>query len=175
MKDAVGAVGGVFVDLSKNDKSVTFTGGQGSDAYIASAKGDIIAGGLGSDVIALGAGADKIIYTAAAESDGAPAGSLDIIGNSTPTGNFDVAADFILFAASLQTGTASFIGNAAFTNTGATQVSFTNVADANPIAAGAQAGGAVKVDLNGDGTADMTINLVGITEGQFGASNLVFA
>ncbi|SFL84579.1 beta strand repeat-containing protein [Nitrosomonas communis] len=171
VKDSVGAVGGVFVDLKNNDKSVTFTGGQGGDAYIASNKGDIITGGLGGDVIALGTGADKLIYNAAAESDGQPApnGSLDVINN------FDVAADSIQFAAALQTGTASFIGNAAFTSTGATQVSFTNVADANPIAAGAQPGGAVKVDLNGDGTSDMTINLVGVTDGQFGASNFSFA
>jgi hypothetical protein len=118
-----------------------------------------------------------LVYNAAAESDGQPApnGSVDVIGNNTPAGNFDVAADSIQFAAALQTGTASFIGNAAFTNTGATQVSFTNVADANPFAAGNQGGGAVKVDLNGDGTSDMTINLVGVTEGQFGASNFSFA
>ncbi|AKH37856.1 MULTISPECIES: beta strand repeat-containing protein [Nitrosomonas] len=177
VKDAVGAVGGVFVSVAQNDKSVTFTGGEGGDAYIASAKGDIVTGGLGSDVITLGAGADKLIYNAAAESDGQPApnGSVDVIGNNTATGDFDVAADSIQFAAALQTGTASFIGNAAFTNTGATQVSFTNVADANPFAVGNQAGGAVKVDLNGDGTSDMTINLVGVTEGEFGASNFSFA
>ncbi|SDW17326.1 beta strand repeat-containing protein [Nitrosomonas communis] len=177
VKDAGGAVGGVFVSVAQNDKSVTFTGGEGGDAYIASAKGDIVAGGLGSDVITLGAGADKLVYNAAAESDGQPApnGSVDVIGNNTPTGDFDVAADSIQFAAALQTGTASFIGNTAFTNTGATQVSFTNVADANPFAVGNQAGGAVKVDLNGDSTADMTINLVGVTEGEFGASNFSFA
>ncbi|SFI42914.1 hypothetical protein [Nitrosomonas sp. Nm34] len=177
VKDAVGAVGGVFVSVAQNDKSVTFTGGQGGDAYIASAKGDVVTGGLGSDVITLGAGADKLIYNAAAESDGqsGPNGSVDVIGNNTPAGNFDVAADSIQFAAALQTGTASFIGNAAFTNTGATQVSFTNVADANPFAGGNQAGGAVKVDLDGNGTADMTINLVGVTEGEFGASNFSFA
>jgi len=153
VKDAAGAVGGVVVSLANSTTAVTFTGGQGADNYTASAKGDTITGGLGTDTVTLGAGADKLVYTAAAESDGTIA--KDVIGSFTTT------ADSIQFAASLQQGTAAYIGAAAFTNTGSTQLRM-NGAD-------------LEVDLNGDGTLDMAITLTGVSAASFGAANFSFA
>jgi hypothetical protein len=153
VKDTAGNVGGVSVDLSNSTTAVTFTGGQGADIYTASAKGDTITGGLGTDTITLGAGADKLIYTAAADSDGTIA--MDVINGFNTTG------DSIQFAASLQQGTAAYIGAAAFTNTGSTQLRMD--------------GSNLQVDLNGDATADMAITLTGVTAADFGAANFSFA
>jgi len=153
VKDTAGAVGGVSVSLANSTTAVTFTGGQGADTYTASAKGDTITGGLGTDTITLGAGADKLVYTAAAESDGTIA--KDVIGSFATTG------DSIQFAAALQKGTAAYIGAAAFTNTGSTQLRMNN-AD-------------LEVDLNGDGTLDMAITLTGVSAASFGAANFSFA
>lgn len=152
VKDAAGAVGGVSISLASSTKAVTFTGGQGADTYTASGKGDTINGSLGIDTVNLGAGADKLVYTAANQSNAA---GTDVINN------FVVTADSIQFAASLQQGTASYIGAAAFTNTGATQLRMN--------------GANLEVDLNGDTTADMVITLTGLTAADFGAANFSFA
>ncbi|SFM42903.1 beta strand repeat-containing protein [Nitrosomonas communis] len=155
VKDAFGAVGGLFMDLSKNDKSVTFTGGQGDDAYIASSNGDIITGGLGGDLVFLGTAADKLLYNAQAESNG--------ITTKDSVSNFDVTADSIQFAANMQKGSAAYIGGNSFTNTDSTQVRFDDAAQT------------LQVDLNGDGAADMGITLVGINAASFGTTNFSFA
>lgn len=152
VKDVLGNVGGVTVSLANSTKSVTFTGGQGVDTYTASGKGDVINGSLGADVVTLGAGADKLVYAAANQSNAA---ATDVIGG------FNVTADSIQFAASLQSGTAAYIGAAAFTNSGATQLRMN--------------GANLEVDLNGDATADMVITLTGLTAADFGAANFVFA
>lgn len=152
VKDAAGNVGGVTVSLANSTTAVTFTGGQGADTYTASAKGDTINGSLGIDTVTLGGGADKLVYTAANQSNAA---GTDVING------FTVTADSIQFAASLQSGTASYIGAAAFTNTGATQLRMN--------------GANLEVDLNGDTTADMVITLTGISAADFGAANFSFA
>ncbi len=152
VKDSNGNVGGVTVDLVNNSTGVIFTGGEGADTYTASTKGDTITGGLGADIITLGAGADKLIYNVA---DDSKAGAKDVVGG------FDTTADVVQFASALQVGAASYIGAAAFTNTGATQLRM-NGAD-------------LEIDLNGDTTVDMTIELTGVNAGQFGAANFVFA
>ncbi|SFP42285.1 hypothetical protein SAMN05216419_1002122 [Nitrosomonas cryotolerans] len=152
VKDSNGNVGGVTVDLVNNSTGVIFTGGEGADTYTASTKGDAITGGLGGDIVTLGTGADKLVYNVA---DDSKAGTQDVVGG------FDTTADVVQFAAALQVGTAAYIGAAAFTNTGATQLRM-NGAD-------------LEVDLNGDTTADMTITLTGVGAGDFGAANFVFA
>lgn len=152
VKDSTGTVGTVSLSAANGTKSVTYLGGQGIDNYTASAKGDIITGGLGADTITLGAGADKLIYTAATDSTAA---AKDVI-----TG-FSTTADVIQFATALKVGTASYIGAAAFTASGNTQLRV-NGAD-------------LEIDWNGDTTADSVITLTGVTAATFGAANFTFA
>jgi len=153
--DASAATGATTTTGAAASAAVTFKGGSKVDTYTASTKGDSITGGAGADVINLDAAAatDKLFYTAASEST---ATAKDVVAN------FQQANDLISFAASLQVGTAVYLGNAAFSATAAKTQLRMNGAD-------------LEVDFNGDGTADSVITLTGQTFATFGAANFTFA
>lgn len=151
--DASTAGGAVTINLSNSTAAVTFKGGAKVDTYTASAKGDSIYGSAGADVVTLGNGADKLFYTAATQSTAA---AKDVVGG------FNAAADLVSFAASLQVGTAVYLGAGAFSTSAAKTQLRMNGAD-------------LEVDFNGDGTLDFVVTLTGQTSATFGAANFTFA
>jgi hypothetical protein len=155
--DASAAKGAVSISAASSTAAVTFKGGEGVDDYTASNKGDTIFGSKGADVITLGTGADKLVYASADQSN---ATAKDTVAS------FNVNADLIHFAASLQTGTAVYTGTTAFSATaGKTQIGFTDANNLNDL----------QVDFDGNGTVDFVVTLTGVTAADFGAANFVFA
>jgi hypothetical protein len=153
--DASAAEGTVTISGAGSTSAVTFKGGAGVDTYVASAKGDTIYGSKGADIVTLGAGADILVYTAANQSSAA---AKDVIGA------FATTADLIQFDASLETGTATYIGAAAFTSGCNTELRF-DAGTPNDLL----------VDFDGNGTVDFVVTLTGVTAATFGAANFDFA
>lgn len=155
--DASAAKGAVSISAANSTAAVTFKGGEAVDTYAASNKGDTIFGSKGADQITLGTGADKLVFTVAEQSNAAAKDSV---------GGFNVNADLVQFAASLQTGSAVFTGTTAFSATaGKTQIGFTDAVNTNDL----------QVDFDGNGTVDFVVTLTGVTAADFGAANFVFA
>ncbi len=153
--DASAATGAVTISGAGSTTAVTFKGGEGIDTYTASAKGDTIYGSKGADIVTLNASVAKdiLVYTAANQSNAA---AQDIING------FATNDDLIKFDASLETGSATYLGAAAFTAGGNTELRFDNLT------------AALQVDFDGDGTADFVVTLAGVTAADFGAANFVF-
>jgi Ca2+-binding RTX toxin-like protein len=129
-----------------------FFGGSGNDTFTGGTKNDIFFGSKGADTITTGAGNDIIVYTATSQSNAVD--GIDIIQD------FSVAADLIQFKGLSTVGTPTYIGAAAFTSGGGTQLRMN--------------GNNLEVDLNGDTVVDMTIILTNVTSTMFGATNFQF-
>ena len=119
----------------------TLSGGAGNDTLSGGAGNDSLTGGLGRDSLTGGAGNDVFVYTDVAE--------------TPPGSNRDVITDFAsgdkISLAAIDANT-SLAGDQAFTYSGLT--AFTGVAGQL-----IYAGGILSGDTNGDGTADMQIQL----------------
>jgi len=138
-------------ELTGNRGSNILTGLEGDDILVGNAGKDMLIGGLGIDELSGGAGADKFIFE-----------SLDDSG--VDAGNRDIIVDFIarqkdkidLFAIDAKAGTTandafSWIADAEFSNVEGQLRYFTE--DGNAIVEG---------DVNGDGSADFQIELLGV-------------
>ena len=121
----------------------TIDGGSGNDTIDGGAGNDTITGGAGADTITGGAGADVFAYTAQTDS-GTGADEFDIITD------FDVANDRFDLTALLESDTFDFLATEddAFTGNG-------------PEVRWNKDGGKtlIEIDVDGDGTADMKIEL----------------
>lgn len=121
--------------------AASVSGGAGNDAIAGGAGNDTLAGGLGVDQLTGGAGSDRFVFSAVADS---PLATPDVITD------FSVAADKLAFTGLLQ-GSFAWRGTGGFTATGNSEARYT---------AGSQV---VQVDVNGDGVADIGIQLNGVT------------
>ena len=120
----------------------TLIGGAGNDRLDGGAGDDRINGGAGADILTGGAGADDFIYT-----DKADSGLATLADTIT---DFDVTKDIIDLASLLEADQFEFLGKEAFSGKGA-EVRFTASTTST----------LVEIDIDGDGTADMAINLTG--------------
>ena len=152
------SVGGIAEDTLRNIENIT--GGSGNDivtgdtlANVLSGGGgiDSFTGGGGADTFTGGAGVDRFFFT--------PASLGPAAAHSTTITDFDRAAGEQLNLTAIDANTVlagtnpfAFIGAAAFSNT-AGQLRFTSQPGQTLI----------QGDVNGDGTADLTILLAGIT------------
>ena len=141
--DGSGETGGHF-RLFAGSSADSLTGGGGND---------LLYGGLGADSLTGGGGADTYQYRATAESTSAA--TDEITGFTSGTDKLDL---YLIDANSLAAGNQAFtwIGSNAFTGSGA--------ASAGQLRA-YQSGGSwfVEGDTNGDGAADLVIELAGAT------------
>ena len=117
-------------------------GGVGSDVLAGGGGDDLLVGGAGNDVITGGDGADRFVFPSTS-------GGIDVINDFN---QLDGGADDldVLYFAGIEVGTFDYIGSAAFT--GGLDNSEARVL-----------GNQVLVDANGDGRADITITLTGLT------------
>lgn len=141
------AIGSELADLIGGTNGDNILGGLGGNDSLHGFDGDdIIEGGLGVDFMSGGAGADHFVYRTTSDT---------LAGNFTPF-TTEVIADFngaegdrIDF--SLMQGSDSFVfnGTAAFTARGNGEIRFAN--------------GFVQVDADGDGRAEIVIEMEGVT------------
>lgn len=113
----------------------------GNDTLIGGAGNDRLDGSFGADRLTGGTGADRFIFSSLGESTVAAADTIT---------DFNGAEDIIQLTA-LSFSFPAFIGAAAFSATGAAQIRVTT-------SLGVQF---VEVDADGNGTADMAINVIG--------------
>jgi Ca2+-binding RTX toxin-like protein len=136
--------GGTGDDLLRGaGQNDLFFGGKGSDRLHGDAGDDTLIGGQGRDSLFGGAGADEFKYIARGESDAA-SGRDTIMDFNRADGdriNFDQLV-----------GTGSFIGHAAFSGE-VGEVRFISTTS----------GSRVFFDVDGDGTADFSVNVAGVT------------
>ncbi|WP_342241092.1 calcium-binding protein [Inquilinus sp. OTU3971] len=124
-------------------------GGAGDDILIGNNGDDILIGGIGTDTLIGGAGQDRFIISA-------------IIDGPDLVTDFSSAQGDKLAFQGLLHGTFSYLGAAAFSATGNSEARF--------------AGGVLVVDTNGNGTADITLSLTGITSAsQLHATDFIFS
>lgn len=150
----IGAYRSVY-GLEGNDEIVggafenVLVGGDGDDILRGEGDDDVLRGDKGKDTIEGGVGGDEFIYY------GVDSG-IDTIVDFSPSED-----DELVFWGLLH-GTFSYLGTASFTGSGNSEARF---ADEQ-----------VRVDADGNGTADITINLTGITAAsQLHASDFVFS
>ena len=117
-------------------------GGTGNDRIVGGMGNDIIIGGAGRDTLWGCAGADVFVYQAVSESSVA---ARDIIKDYDFHDTIDLSA--------LGPFSGGFIGAANFSGGGQGQVRFVQVGLSN---------GRVEADVNGDGAADLAIDIVGV-------------
>lgn len=131
------------------------SGGVGNDTISADSGNDRVMGGGGADRLNGGAGVDRFIYLAVSDSVATVQGRDTIAGFYHGSDRIDLSAiDANPFVSGNQAF--EFIGTDSFGTSGATaaaQLQWQNAGAAGVI---------VAADLNGDGTADMQILLVGI-------------
>lgn len=130
------------VDASFATSSVVLTGSSGTNLLSGGAAGDRLTGGLGADLLIGNGGADQFIFRTLAESQGALA---DEIGDFTHGVDKINVSAIDAIAGTSTNNTFVFIGGAAFSRAG--QLRY----DA--------ATGAVEADVNGDGIADLSIDI----------------
>lgn len=132
-------------DIDGGADSDVITGGAGNDVLKGDAGDDTITGGAGADTITGGDGSDVYVYTDIADS-GVVADTFDLITD------FDVANDKFDLTALLASDEFDFIA----ANGGA----FTGGSD-NPEVRWTKSGGStiIEIDIDGNGVADMQINL----------------
>ncbi len=142
--------GGAGNDIIQTDweQSAVFGGG-GNDSLTGSAGRDTLAGNAGDDTLRGGAGEDRFVFSTAQE-------GRDTIADFTSS-----EGDHLVFQGLLH-GAFAYLGAAAFTAGGHTEARF--------------AGGQLFVDIDGNGTSDITVNLTGITAAsQLHASDFTFS
>jgi Ca2+-binding RTX toxin-like protein len=127
----------------------TLIGGAGQDSLAGGDGNDIIIGGADGDSLHGGIGKDRFVFTSTLDGG-------DFI-NDFSSGQ----GDLLVFQGLLH-GTFSYLGAAAFTASSNSEARF--------------ASGQLLVDTNGNGTADITINVTGFTSAtQLHASDFVFS
>jgi len=131
-------------------------GSSGADTLsITGSVGANVWAGGGSDAITLGGGADKVLFKSAAESGLGVSGDT-ITGFNAGSGTSSVDQLYLL---GLVQGTMSFVGHNAFSATlGQTEVRAIDGATYGGLAA---TDTVVQIDLDGNGTTDMEIKLLG--------------
>ncbi len=138
-------------------------GGKGNDVLNGNAGDDKLRGGLNSDTLRGGDGDDILIGGAGRDklfgNDGSDVFRFNKAVHSTNDSNADQIKDFVrgedvIDLQALVPGTLTFIGTSAFSGPGA-------AAEVRATAAGSNV--LVRVDVDGDGTADMRITVNGLT------------
>lgn len=141
----------------------TLTGDQGNDVLRAAAGNDLIVGGDGNDTLVGGDGADTLVGGQGVDimygGDGAEHFVFSNKNKSTP-GTPDRIADFQrgidkIDLSSLSAEEVIWRGKAAFSGTGKAEAQFTAPNGETPML--------LRVDTNGDGVADMSIILTGVS------------
>ncbi|MCP5074367.1 MAG: calcium-binding protein, partial [Rhodobacteraceae bacterium] len=120
----------------------SISGGQGDDNLLGGDDNDILKGGMGKDKLYGGDDADVFLYTKAAHSKNDS--TADTIKD------FELGLDTIDLVG-VAAGTLTFIGSGAFSGTQG-EVQVTGATNST-----------VLVDVDGDGTADMKISVIGVT------------
>ncbi|PCH72121.1 MAG: hypothetical protein COC12_06730 [Rhodobacteraceae bacterium] len=121
----------------------TLRGGVGNDDLAGGAGDDILIGGAGKDKLNGGTGSDMFVFNRAPHSPNSSA--RDVIQD------FELGIDRIDLS-DLVAGTLSFVGTSGFSGTGA---------EVNAVITGGNT--TVRIDVDGDGAADMKIILAGVT------------
>ena len=119
----------------------TIRGGDGDDRIVGGTGDDILIGGAGRDQLWGCQGADTFVYQAVSES---PFAARDIIKDWDYYDKIDLSA--------LGPFAGGFIGSANFSGGGQGQVRYV----------GAITSGRLEADVNGDGVADLAIDIVGV-------------
>lgn len=141
-------LGGVGLDtISGDDGNDWLEGGDNNDVMSGGAGNDTIVGGLGADRLSGNAGADVFVFTAI--SDSAVTARDQISGFTTGVDRIDLSA--------IDANVASLANNA-FVRVGA----FTGVAG-QMIVRVAGGNGFIEGDVDGNGTADFSIQVIGVT------------
>ncbi|MFN0194508.1 MAG: calcium-binding protein [Aestuariivirga sp.] len=128
--------------LLGGDGNDSILGANGSDVISGDAGNDRLTGSLGADLMRGGSGADRFIFNTLADSS---TGAADFITD------FNGAEDLIVLQPLQFSQNVAFIGSAAFSASGVSEVQVLT-------RFGVQT---VNVDANGDGAADMSIRVVG--------------
>lgn len=126
-------------------------GGRGNDKLVGGDGNDVLVGGVGRDVLTGGADSDTFRFIKAADSQNS--NQRDKITDFTQ-------GEDVIDLARVTPGTLSFIGTGAFTATGQGEVRYNDVSG----------DGVVRVDVDGDGSADMKIlvsNFASFVESDF--------
>jgi Ca2+-binding RTX toxin-like protein len=149
----------ISVNASALEQAVTLVGNAGANRLTGSGFGDTLEGGAGNDTLAGGAGDDALVGGAGNDVLTGGAGADEFVFRSRTSG-VDTITDFnldggedegdLLVFEGLGVGTFAYLGAGAFT--GGSDNSEARVL-----------GSQVLVDTNGDGTADITITLAGLT------------
>ncbi len=133
--------GGADNDILKgNTGDDTLYGGIGNDKLIGGAGDDILVGGAGRDILKGGAGADTFVFNAISDS---------VSGANDRIKDFEIGIDQIDLSA-LIPGSFTFIGDSGFSGTTAEIMAVQK--NGNTI---------LRIDVDGDGTADMRIFVQG--------------
>ncbi|MES2337827.1 MAG: M10 family metallopeptidase [Pseudomonadota bacterium] len=129
-------------------------GGKGNDTLTGGTGADEFVGGQGSDMMTGGAGADRFLYSRTTDSTGAT-GIDTLLDFASGTDRIDLSA--------IDANNVAGDGNQAFTFLGGRAFTATGAASAGELRVVTAAGGGWDVlgDVDGDGTADLTIHIVG--------------
>ena len=146
--------GGAAADriTATGTQATTLMGMGGNDTLIGGSGNDTLQGGTGINSMTGGAGADQFRFAAIADSAMA---TPDIVTD------FAAGADLLVFTGLLQ-GSFAWRGSGTFTGTGNSEARF------NP------GGSVVQVDVNGDGTGDMAIQLSGTNLAGLSGANFLW-
>ena len=134
------------------------SGGIGNDSIDGSGGNDELIGNAGADILTGGGGADVFTYTATTDSPTST--GFDVITD------FTTGSDLLDFSGISHTGTFSYRGTSGFTGSGNPEARlevFGSVAVTHSI---------LHVDVNGDATADMQIELTAVGSNDIAASDL---
>ncbi len=127
-------------------------GGRGNDILIGGSGDNLFVGGAGSDQMRAGSGTDTFVWKSAAES-GLNAARDKVYGFETGTDMLDLSA--------VAPDTIAFLGTAGFTSGGTAELRLVEKRGVTTL---------IEVDVDGDGIADMQIQImgtVGLTESDF--------
>jgi Ca2+-binding RTX toxin-like protein len=128
--------------LSGGAGNDSIVGSAGADTLRGDAGNDRLTGSLGADQLTGGTGADRFVFDNLTDSTATAADTIT---------DFNGAEDFVILTPLQFTSSHTFIGSAAFSATGGAEL---RVTSANGIQT-------LLVDADGNGTADMTIKVIG--------------
>nr|WP_246523128.1 M10 family metallopeptidase C-terminal domain-containing protein [Neoroseomonas eburnea] len=150
-----GGTGDDVITLSAASGRAVIEGGAGNDTLTGGSGADEIFGGAGRDYLVGGAGADLFIYTAASQSSVA---APDTIVNFNP-----LEGDMLAFAGIGDGNSFRWRGAFAFTGEGGVEGRFD------------EATKTLRIDLDGDGQADMAFLLPGFPPDGFDGHSVIWA
>jgi trimeric autotransporter adhesin len=142
------------VNLTGNELDNVLTGGAGRNLLSGAAGADRLTGGDGIDTLTGGSGADQFVFTSTLS-------GVDVISDFNQLDGGADEFDTLVFEG-LLVGTFAYLGDAGFSG-------------GSDNSEARRSGNQVQVDTNGDGTADITITLTGLTAAnQLGSDDFVF-